>query len=51
MAKKGMARPNYHDRPNNEVRPVPELPGKAKHTKKKAGPALYRDEDGNYRAL
>jgi hypothetical protein len=51
MAKAGMARPNYHDRRKNDMRPVPELQGKAKHTKKKAGPALYRDENGAYRSL
>jgi len=33
------------------VPPVPELQGKAKRTKKKAGLALYRDENGRYRAL
>lgn len=48
MAKAGMARPNYHDRPNNEVPPVPELQGKAKFTKKKAGPFRIRRDDGSY---
>lgn len=37
MAKKGMARPDWtHTHPRNEVRPVPEIQGKAKHTKEKA---------------
>ena len=42
MAKKGMKRPEpYKDRSYNEVPPVPELQGKAKHTKEKANPIEY----------
>ena len=41
MAKKGMARPNYtKPHPRNEIPPVPELQGKAKHTKEKANPII-----------
>lgn len=41
MAKKGMARPDWtHTHPRNEVPPVPELQGKAKHTKEKARPII-----------
>lgn len=39
MAKKGMARPNW-THPRNDVPPVPELQGKAKHTKKPARPII-----------
>ncbi len=39
MAKQGMKRPEINgDKPKNDVPPVPELQGKAKHTKKKAKP-------------
>ena len=40
MAKKGMARPDWTKGPKNEVPPVPELQGKAKHTKAKAAPII-----------
>ena len=41
MAKKGMARPEWtHTQPRNDVPPVPELHGKAKHTKEKARPII-----------
>ena len=41
MAKQGMARPNWtHTRPHNEVSPVPEIQGKAKHGKEKAKPIV-----------
>lgn len=41
MAKKGMARPDWtHTHPRNDVPPVPELQGKAKHTKVKASPII-----------
>lgn len=41
MAKKGMARPDWtHTHPRNNVPPVPELQGKAKHTKKQARPII-----------
>lgn len=36
-----MARPDWtHTRPRNEVPPVPELQGKAKHSKKPAPPII-----------
>lgn len=41
MAKTGMARPEWtHTRPRNDVPPVPELQGKAKHRKEKAPPII-----------
>lgn len=40
MAKQGMARPDWTKRPRNDAPPVPELQGKAKHTKKKANPII-----------
>lgn len=41
MAKKGMARPDWtHTHPKNEAPPVPELQGKAKHTKKPTNPII-----------
>lgn len=41
MAKKGMARPDWtHTQPKNEVSPVPEIQGKAKHGKKSANPIV-----------
>ena len=41
MAKKGMARPDRtHTKPKNEVSPVPEIQGKAKHSKKPANPII-----------
>ena len=40
MAKKRMARPDWtHTKPRNEVPPVPEIQGKAKHGKHPAKPA------------
>ena len=39
MAKKGMSRPEWtHTQPQNDVPPVPELQGRAKHSKEKAPP-------------
>lgn len=41
MAKKGMARPDWtQTHPKNDVPPVPEFQGKAKHTKEKAHPII-----------
>ena len=41
MAKQGMARPNWtHTKPKNDAAPVPEIQGKAKHTKKPAKPII-----------
>ena len=41
MAKRGMARPDWtHTKPRNEVPPVPELQGKAKHSKARANPII-----------
>lgn len=43
MAKRGMKRPDRtHTQPRNEVPPVPELQGAAKHTKEKAKPITER---------
>lgn len=39
MAKKGMKRPDRtHTQRRNQQEPVPEIQGKAKHAKEKAGP-------------
>jgi len=41
MAKKGMKRQDYtHTHPKNDISPVPELSGSAKHTKVKANPII-----------
>lgn len=41
MAKKGMARPDRtHTKPENTAPPVPEIQGKAKHTKESAKPIV-----------
>ena len=41
MSKQGMARPNWtHTKPRNDVPPVPELQGKAKHSKAPAKPII-----------
>ena len=41
MAKQGMARPDRtHTKPKNDVPPVPEIQGKAKHGKKHARPII-----------
>lgn len=41
MAKQGMARPDWtHTRPKNDVPPVPEIQGKAKHGKDRARPII-----------
>jgi hypothetical protein len=41
MAKKGMARPDWtHTQPKNDVPPVPEIQGKAKHGKAHAKPIV-----------
>ena len=41
MPKKGMKRPERtHTQPRNQQEPVPELQGKAKHTKEKARPVI-----------
>ena len=41
MAKKGMKRPERtHTEPSNQTDPVPELQGKAKHTKQNANPIV-----------
>ena len=41
MAKRGMARPDWtHTKPRNEVPPVPEIQGKAKHGKEHAKPTI-----------
>lgn len=41
MAKKGMARPGWtHTHPRNDLPPVPEIQGKAKHGKAHAKPII-----------
>ena len=41
MAKKGMARPDWtHTQPRNEVAPVPQIQGKARHGKERAKPIV-----------
>ena len=41
MAKQGMARPDRtHTQPKNELPPVPELQGKARHGKVRAKPII-----------
>lgn len=41
MAKKGMTRPEWtHTKPRNEVPPVPQIQGKAKHGKENAKPII-----------
>ena len=41
MGKKGMARPEWtHTQPRNEIPPVPQIQGKARHGKEKAKPIV-----------
>ena len=41
MPKKGMARPNWtHTQPHNQIPPVPEIQGKAKHGHEQAKPIV-----------
>ena len=41
MPKKGMKRPEVtHTKPRNDVPPVPEIQGKAKHGGKRANPVI-----------
>ena len=47
MAKQGMSRPDWTKAPKNSAPPVPELQGKAKHTKKKANPIIAGTAAGN----
>ena len=45
MAKKHMARPEWtHTQPRNDAPPVPELQGRAKHSKEKARPIIAGTE-------
>ena len=45
MAKQGMKRiERTHTKPKNDVPPVPEIQGKAKHTKEQANPIIAGDE-------
>lgn len=45
MAKKGMARPDWtHTQPRNEVPPVPQIQGKAKHGKERVKPLEGGDD-------
>lgn len=44
MAKQGMKRPEYtHNK--NDITPVPEIQGRAKHTKEKANPIIAGEEN------
>ena len=41
MSKQGLARPDWtHPQPKNDVSPVPEIQGKAKHAKAPAKPII-----------
>ena len=41
MSKQGMKRPDdRHDKPKNDVAPVPEIQGKAKHGNERANPII-----------
>ena len=52
MAKKGMKRPERtHTQPRNQMAPVPELQGKAKHTKKNAAPIIDETIGSNQSVL
>ena len=45
MSKQGMERPKKtHNQQHNETAPVPEIQGKAKHTKAKANPIITEAE-------
>ena len=47
MAKKGMARPEWtHAQPKNDVSPVPEIQGKAKHGKTRVLPIITETGGG-----
>lgn len=48
MAKQGMARPDWTQlHPKNDVSPVPQIQGKAKHGKAKANPIIARTYGAN----
>lgn len=52
MAKQGMARPDWtKNQPRNDVSPVPELSGKAKHGKKKAQPIVTGTSGANLKVF
>lgn len=52
MSKKGMARPDWtHTKPKNEVSPVPEIQGKAKHGNKKANPVISSTQGANLKVF
>lgn len=52
MAKQGMARPDWtKTQPRNDVSPVPELSGKAKHGKKKAQPIVAGTSGANLKVF
>lgn len=45
MAKQGMKRPDQtHTKPRNDVAPVPEIQGKAKHGKEQAKPIIAESQ-------
>ncbi len=48
MAKQGMKRiERMHTKPKNEVSPVPEIQGKAKHTKAQVNPIIEGSESAS----
>lgn len=52
MAKKGMKRPDRtHTQPRNQMDPVPELQGKAKHEKKHANPIISGTEGADMKTF
>ncbi|MGN0967900.1 MAG: hypothetical protein ACI4O3_01405 [Oscillospiraceae bacterium] len=52
MAKQGMARPDWtHPKPRNDVSPVPEIQGKAKHGKKTANPIVSGTEGADLKVF
>lgn len=52
MSKQGMARPDWtHTKPKNDVSPVPEIQGKAKHGKTSANPIISGTSGANLKVF
>ena len=52
MAKKGMKRPDEtHTKPRNDVAPVPEIQGAAKHGKERAKPIMAESQPPNQKVF
>lgn len=52
MAKQGMKRPERtHTQPHNDVTPVPEIQGKAKHSKERARPIIAGTQPPNQKVF